>query len=96
MVIIQVKVFAVYYPSIYIPNKKGFGDTLRVTERQTVMVPIPSSRHVKFGSFADTLGEYPIIRSIIGTVSYILWTILANRYIITHQPECNSLLLTDI
>ena len=51
---------------------QGFGDTLRISERNTVMVPIAGSRHTKFAAIADSLGEYPVIRTIIGTVKEIV------------------------
>ncbi|CAF0907810.1 unnamed protein product [Brachionus calyciflorus] len=43
----------------------GFGDTIRLTERNTLLVPIGVSRINKLFSVLDLLGKYPTIRNII-------------------------------
>ena len=49
----------------------GFGDTIRLSERETLMVPIVSARHSIFASPMDIFGKYPLVRTLMGLVGFM-------------------------
>ena len=51
-------------------NLPGHGDTIRLTDKNTLLVPFCLARHNKYG-LHDLLGEYPALRSFISIVSLI-------------------------
>lgn len=65
-------------------NLPGFGDTLRATDKNTILVPIPVARISRFSSILDLLGEYPRLRSIVGNVLFINLYSLVDIEKITH------------
>lgn len=50
----------------------GFADTIRLTPKNTLLVPFGVSRHSNFYSLLDLLGSLPILRNVIGTVKRII------------------------
>ena len=48
----------------------GYGDNIRLTERQTYLIAIPSIRHKS--SILDMFGTYPLIRTFFGYVLLLL------------------------
>ena len=53
---------------VFIENMPGFGDTIRLTDRNTLLVPFASARNALLASLLDLLGEYPFVRSLITAV----------------------------
>lgn len=49
----------------------GFGDTIRLTEHNTLLVPFGISRNEKMKSINDYLGEYPLMRSLLFSVLHL-------------------------
>ena len=49
----------------------GFGDTIRLSDKQTLMVPIAATRASKFTSLLDLTGKFPFIRHLFGYVNII-------------------------
>lgn len=47
----------------------GFGDTIRLTDHNTLLVPFATARNALHSSVIDMIGEYPFIRSLITAVS---------------------------
>jgi hypothetical protein len=47
----------------------GFGDTIRLTDHNTLLVPFVIARNALHSSVIDMFGEYPFIRSLITAVS---------------------------
>jgi hypothetical protein len=47
----------------------GFGDTIRLTDKQTLMVPLAGARASKFTSMLDLTGKVPFIRHLLGYVN---------------------------
>ncbi len=48
----------------------GFGDTIRLTDHNTLMAPTVAVRCGKFPSILDMFGKYPLIRTIFGFVIF--------------------------
>jgi hypothetical protein len=57
---------------IFIENMPGFGDTIRLTDHDTLLVPFASARNALHSSALDMIGEYPFIRSLVTAVSQII------------------------
>ena len=51
----------------------GFGDTIRFTSRETLLVPFTGVRYSLFYSSLDLLGRFPIVRNMIGAVILVFW-----------------------
>lgn len=49
----------------------GFGDTIRLTEHNTLLVPLAAVRGAGLASLLDLLGQWPKVRDFIGTVRMI-------------------------
>jgi hypothetical protein len=49
----------------------GFGDTIRLSDKQTLMVPIAAARASKFTSLLDLTGNFPFIRHLFGYVNIV-------------------------
>jgi hypothetical protein len=49
----------------------GLGDTIRMTEHSTLLVPFPLARSQERPIIFDLVGQYPLIRSFLCSVSYI-------------------------
>ena len=52
----------------------GFGDTIRMTDHQTILAPLAIARYGKIPSPLDLLGDKPTLRTIFGTVTYIFFS----------------------
>ena len=50
----------------------GFGDTIRLTDHNTLLVPFASARNAIHSSVLDMIGEYPFIRWLVTAVSKII------------------------
>ena len=48
----------------------GLGDTIRMTEDETLLVPIAVARRSKYLSIADLLSDYPMIKNFLGKVKF--------------------------
>jgi len=48
----------------------GLGDTIRMTEYETLLVPIAAARRLKYLSITDLLSEYSMLRNFLGTVFF--------------------------
>jgi hypothetical protein len=49
-------------------NLPGFGDNIRLTDRQTLMVPFSAVRKSEYASVLDLLSAYPSVRNFMGKV----------------------------
>jgi hypothetical protein len=80
---VEVKVFksSIIFSRYYLTGEKkgsrevfielpGFGDTIRLTDKKTLMVPLAAARASKFTSLLDLTGKYPFIRHLLGYVKY--------------------------
>ena len=47
----------------------GYSDTIRMTDHETLLVPMALTRYMKYGSVLDITGRYPLIRTFLGFVS---------------------------
>jgi len=63
----------------------GFGDTIRLTDKKTLMVPLAATRASKFTSLLDLTGKYPFIRHFLGYVCKILSFI--NEFLVSNKNE---------
>jgi len=48
----------------------GLGDTIRMTEYETLLFPIAAARRSKYLSITDLLSEYSMLRNFLGTVFF--------------------------
>jgi len=48
-------------------NIPGLGDTIRLTDQKTLLVPIAMTRRGKYSFLPDVMGRFPSIRSFIGS-----------------------------
>jgi len=46
----------------------GLGDTIRMTDNETLLVPIAAARRSKYLSVADLFSNYPMVRNFLGKV----------------------------
>ena len=53
---------------LFLNNMPGFGDTIRLTQHNTLLVPFAATRHSRFESVLDLLGEWPLVRSVLSSV----------------------------
>ena len=49
-------------------NLPGFGDTIRLTDRQTLLAPLAIPRLSILTSILDLAGKFPSLRNFIGSV----------------------------
>lgn len=61
-------------------NLPGFSDTIRMTDRQTLLVPFAVVRCSIFYSFLDLLGKLPLVRNMILSVCFLFF-ILVNNFL---------------
>jgi hypothetical protein len=51
-------------------NLPGFPDNIRMSDHNTLFVGFAASRHPSKPAILDLFGEYPLLRSILGSVIY--------------------------
>lgn len=79
---------------IFINNMPGFGDTIRLTDHNTLLVPFAATRHDKFKSLLDMFGEWPYLRSLMSSVFNLRKILLAlPKYGLLAEYDLNGNLL---
>lgn len=53
---------------IFMDNLPGFSDTIRLTDKNTLLLPFAAVRNSREASLLDMLSEYPFVRLIISSV----------------------------